>query len=60
KLPEIDPQFIYESFEKTGLKVITDPKVLENDVAEKLKEENTVILIMSSGNLGGVDISSFL
>ncbi len=60
KLPEIDPDFIYNSFEKENLKVITDPKILKNDITEKLKEENTVILIMSSGNLGGVDISSLL
>ena len=60
KLPEIDPQFIHDRFEKQNLKVITDPKILKNEITEKLKEKNTVILIMSSGNLGGVDISSLL
>ncbi|MFW5821533.1 MAG: UDP-N-acetylmuramate--L-alanine ligase [Bacteroidota bacterium] len=60
RLPEIDPQFIYDKFEKENLKVITDQKILKNEITEKLKEKNTVILIMSSGNLGGLDISSLL
>lgn len=60
KLPEIDTRFVHNSFAKENLNVITDPTILEKEITEKLEEKDTVILIMSSGNLGGMDISSLI
>ncbi len=59
-LPEIDPDFVYENFAKENLLVLTDPEELRNKITEKLNEEGIVVLIMSSGNLGGIKLTGLI
>jgi UDP-N-acetylmuramate: L-alanyl-gamma-D-glutamyl-meso-diaminopimelate ligase len=59
KLPAVDPNYIFDSFEKEDLEVFTDSRLL----FEKLKShnlENTCLLLMSSGSFDGVDLAKFV
>ena len=60
KLPELQPEFIEECFRKPGLKVLTDAPMLKKLLQEKSRQENALILIMSSGNLGGIKTDEIL
>ncbi len=57
KLPEITPQEVKKAFGQNDLVVITD----RNDLIKHLKMnynfDNTVLLMMSSGNFSGIDIA---
>jgi UDP-N-acetylmuramate: L-alanyl-gamma-D-glutamyl-meso-diaminopimelate ligase len=55
-LPEIQPSFVYDCFERRDLKVMTDAMDLETEMKMKIEEDNAVVLIMSSGNLGGIEL----
>jgi UDP-N-acetylmuramate: L-alanyl-gamma-D-glutamyl-meso-diaminopimelate ligase len=56
KLPPIDPDFIKESFGNPNLIVFTDPDKL-SDFLLKHFWDNTNLLLMSSGNFSGLEIS---
>lgn len=54
KLPEITPSFVESSF--GNVEVIRDRKKLESRIRE-LRSDGTVLLLMSSGNFSGMEIS---
>ncbi|MGQ1890099.1 UDP-N-acetylmuramate--L-alanine ligase [Thermophagus sp. OGC60D27] len=56
KLPPITPEEVKMAFGAPRLRVITSPVQLE-DFLSGLRIEDTNLLVMSSGNLGGIDIS---
>ncbi len=55
RLQPVEPEFIRQSFGKEGLQVFNDPAVFKEYVYG-LPEPGSVILLMSSGALGGLDI----
>lgn len=58
----ISPDFIRTAFDRADLEVSQNPKETEQFLHER-KRENTIYLLMSSGNMGGIDrqkISEFL
>ncbi|MBK8492290.1 MAG: peptidoglycan synthetase [Saprospirales bacterium] len=55
KLPPLQPEALKVHFQRTDLEVFTEAKALESWIkAQRL--DNLVLLLMSSGNFGGVDI----
>ncbi|WP_010420301.1 UDP-N-acetylmuramate--L-alanine ligase [Anaerophaga thermohalophila] len=58
KLPEITPCDVRKAFGNSSLRVINDPAELK-DFLSRLKLSGSNLLIMTSGNLGGLDISSY-
>jgi UDP-N-acetylmuramate: L-alanyl-gamma-D-glutamyl-meso-diaminopimelate ligase len=54
--PPIDPEVICESFDREDLNVITDTDVLHKFI-HSLHERPLVVLLMSSGNYGGLDLT---
>lgn len=57
RLTPIRPEDIQAAFDQPGLEVYTDPKALANTL-NTVPLENTVVLLMSSGNYGGVDLEA--
>ncbi len=57
RLPDLDKQVIYESFDKEGL-VVTDSKEELKNILEKENYKNTCLLMSSSGNFDGLDLSA--
>lgn len=57
KLDPISESDVYQSFGKKNLMVISNPRNLE-DYLRQLRLRQTCLLLMSSGNFGGLDISS--
>ena len=57
RLAPIRPEDIQAAFDQPGLEVYTDPKALANTL-NTVPLENTVVLLMSSGNYGGVDLEA--
>lgn len=57
RLVPIRPEDIQAAFDQPGLEVYTDPKALANTL-NSVPLENTVVLLMSSGNYGGVDLEA--
>ncbi|MBQ2302975.1 MAG: peptidoglycan synthetase [Bacteroidales bacterium] len=55
RLEELSIELVEKAFDKEGLKVTTDSSEVEEFVKQNA-EDNTNILIMSSGNFGGVNI----
>ena len=55
-LPPLENKFVAECFQKEGLHILSSVPELEQVVKEKSREENLIFLIMSSGNLGGVNL----
>ena len=55
KLPAIAPEDVKTAFASKHVTVITEPAQLEDFLAG-VKMEDTNLLVMSSGNLGGIDI----
>lgn len=56
KLPLIEPEFVQKSFSGERTKVITDPVTFGETVLETMNKNEGILLIMSSGNLGGLNI----
>jgi UDP-N-acetylmuramate: L-alanyl-gamma-D-glutamyl-meso-diaminopimelate ligase len=54
KLEEISEQQIFDAFKRKGLKVFTNPNDFKTYLLN-LKLDNSVLLLMSSGNYGGLD-----
>ncbi|MFH1298096.1 MAG: Mur ligase family protein [Bacteroidota bacterium] len=59
RLPEITPDQIKAGFNQPGLEVFHDSGKLKERLSE-LPKEDTVYLMMSSGNFDGLDLSGFL
>ncbi|MCX7743634.1 MAG: Mur ligase family protein [Flavobacteriales bacterium] len=55
RLEPITPDDVKEAFQKPSLRVITDPEELRN-FATQLNASKRSVLLMSSGNWGGVDM----
>lgn len=55
KIKEITPEQIKEAFQNQNLVVFTEPKTLEAYILE-IKSKSEVVLFMSSGNYGGLDL----
>ena len=56
KLPPISPEMIYNAFGRTDLQVYNDSNELKDKLLH-LKMENTVLLMMSSGNFNGINVN---
>lgn len=58
RLDEVTEQQIAQAFNKKDLVIYTNPKAFE-DYLYQLELKNTVLLLMSSGNYGGLDLDKF-
>lgn len=56
KLQDIEPDAVEDAFFHPNLTVFTDAKVLENQLQQDVKEQTANLLLMSSGNWGGIDL----
>ncbi len=56
KMATVEKDEIYHAFQKENLKVFTDPGEFKYYI-EGLNFENSVLLFMSSGNYGGLDLN---
>jgi len=59
KLAPLSSEQIRQAFQNDNLEVFTDPKQFEQFLYAQDKED-TVFLLMSSGNYGGLDLQAFL
>ncbi len=57
RLPAIPPERIQRAFARTDVQVMNDPIAVMGAVREGRKEES-VLLMMSSGNFGGLDLQA--
>jgi UDP-N-acetylmuramate: L-alanyl-gamma-D-glutamyl-meso-diaminopimelate ligase len=57
RLPEINPEMIYDAFGKENLKIFSDPHKLKEEIM-KQKHEDTAFLFMTSANFGNLDIQN--
>ncbi|NAS14180.1 UDP-N-acetylmuramate--L-alanine ligase [Poritiphilus flavus] len=57
RLEEVDAEDIMRAFGRTDLRVYTDPKSFSDFLFEQ-SFNDTVLLLMSSGNYGGLDLSA--
>jgi UDP-N-acetylmuramate: L-alanyl-gamma-D-glutamyl-meso-diaminopimelate ligase len=55
KLPEITTQDVANAFDYTGLEIFTNPVKLEQHLSN-VKLSNANLLLMSSGNIAGIDL----
>ncbi|MBP8822178.1 MAG: peptidoglycan synthetase [Flavobacteriales bacterium] len=59
RLPPVLAERIHQAFGRDDLRVVTDPVKLMGAVRESAKEEaGAVLLMMSSGNFGGLDLEA--
>ncbi|MBI9065817.1 MAG: peptidoglycan synthetase [Salinivirgaceae bacterium] len=58
RLQKIEKSEIFISFDKQGLKVINDTEELKKEL-NFMEFNNSILLFLSSGNFGGVDIKQF-
>ena len=56
KMQPYPPEVVKKAFERDDLRVYNDAEVLRADL-EKLDLQNSNLLLMSSGNFGGIDIN---
>jgi len=54
-MPELEKQFVHDAFEHPDLVVITDPIDLKSKL-ESCPSKNTVLLMMSSGKFGKINL----
>jgi len=59
RLPMLQPEMVATAFDKPGIQVITDKVVLEHLIRTNIATE-TIFLLMSSGNFGGLDIQALI
>lgn len=57
RMEPISKELIINSFEKNNLQVFTNPVILENYLKE-IDKNNSIFLMMSSGNYGGINLDS--
>lgn len=57
RMEPISRELIINSFEKNNLQVFTNPVILENYLKE-IDKNNSIFLMMSSGNYGGINLDS--
>lgn len=57
RMEPISKELIINSFEKKNLQVFTNPVILENYLKE-IDKNNSIFLMMSSGNYGGINLDS--
>ncbi|EAR02141.1 UDP-N-acetylmuramate--L-alanine ligase [Maribacter sp. HTCC2170] len=57
KLKEVTPEQISSAFERNDLKIYTESSAFKDFVFNK-EYENSVLLLMSSGNYGGLDLGA--
>jgi len=57
KLEEISEEYVIETFDNDRLLVFSEAEQLSEYIS-KIKLKNTVLLLMSSGNFGGIDIEN--
>ncbi len=58
KLENISEQEVFEAFESNNVTVFTNSKIMVEEI-KKLNLQNTVVLMMSSGNFDGIDFKNF-
>lgn len=56
----LDPNFVYEAFGTEGLTVYNDGKSIRDFIEKTVDGGDDILLLMSSGNLGGFDINQFV
>ena len=56
KLKAIDPADVEEAFYHPNLSVFTDAAALKIAIQEKIDAQQSNLLLMSSGNWGGIDV----
>jgi len=56
KLPSIDPGMVKQKFDNPHLIVFTDPALLHDHLLNSFWD-NVNLLMMSSGNFSGIDVS---
>jgi len=59
KLPDLDLEFLSNSFNHSNMTIIKDKNVLSKKLSA-LKLHNTNLLLMSSGNFSGLDIKNII
>ena len=57
KLPEFPPELVRSAFQRQDLIVLREPVIVEQMLLN-LPKENTVFLIMTSGNFSGINLKS--
>lgn len=57
RLPAIPPERIHQAFGRKDLRVLTDPIAVMGAVRDDMQEAS-VLLMMSSGNFGGIDLQA--
>ncbi len=60
RLPQLHQEDVLKGFGRKDLQVITEAAVLEKMLAEQLADDDTCLLLMSSGAFGGIDIQGLL
>ena len=60
KLPPISPQEVVEAFGNNAIEVITHTEDLKSWIQSCRSENRQVLLLMSSGNFGGIDSAEFI
>jgi len=58
KLENISEQEVFEAFESNNVAVFTNSKIMVEEI-KKINLQNTVVLMMSSGNFDGIDFKNF-
>jgi len=58
RLEKINPTMVSESFDKEGIKIITEKEILKSELIF-MEFENTVLLFLSSGNFDGITLKEF-
>lgn len=53
-----EPEFIKGAFKRSDIKVVTDKKSLEQFL-DQIDQTDTILLIMTSGNFGGLDVRTY-
>jgi UDP-N-acetylmuramate: L-alanyl-gamma-D-glutamyl-meso-diaminopimelate ligase len=59
KLPDLNPDMVAESFEKPGINVYNNSEKLKNAL-HSIESGNLCLLMMSSGNFGGLDLKDLV
>ena len=58
RLKEIQPDDVKKAFANNKVKVFTDTQLLKQEL-ESLSYDNSVLLMMSSGNFSGINIKEY-
>jgi len=57
KMPDLDRDEVYSAFSKEDLTVTTESKELEKIIRDSKTDGTEVLLVMSSGVIGGLNLS---